>query len=189
MSHAHEKGHKGNTAYTTDKQVFHTDVGDLIALICLSTSEEGGTSRLCSGPSVYNEIAATRPDLIKVLAEPWPLDRYTFHRLVTLITALMTILRSFGGKPGYTFKPLVYWEDGHMIIQYTRRLLTGYGEQTRSPHIPAITEAQAEALDTLQFVAEKLSVALNFQKGDVQYINSIGLLHARDGFRDSPEKT
>ncbi|XP_006458549.1 hypothetical protein AGABI2DRAFT_190826 [Agaricus bisporus var. bisporus H97] len=170
MSHAHEKGHKGNTAYTTDKQVFHTDVGDLIALICLSTSEEGGTSRLCSGPSVYNEIAATRPDLIKVLAEPWPLD-------------------SFGGKPGYTFKPLVYWEDGHMIIQYTRRLLTGYGEQTRSPHIPAITEAQAEALDTLQFVAEKLSVALNFQKGDVQYINSIGLLHARDGFRDSPEKT
>jgi hypothetical protein len=98
-------------------------------------------------------------------------------------------LRSFGGKPGYTFKPLLYWEDGHIIIQYTRRLLTGYGEQARSPHIPAITEAQAEALDTLQFMAEKFSVALNFQKGDIQYINSIGLLHARDGFRDSPEKT
>ena len=75
VSHAHEKGHKGNTAYTTDKQVFHTDVGDLIALICLSTSEEGGTSRLCSGPRIYNEIAATRPDLIRVLSEPWPHDR------------------------------------------------------------------------------------------------------------------
>lgn len=170
VSHAHEKGHKGNTAYTTDKQVFHTDVGDLIALICLSTSEEGGTSRLCSGPRIYNEIAATRPDLIRVLSEPWPHD-------------------SFGGSPGYTYKPLLYWEDGHIIIQYTRRLFTGYGEQTRSPHIPAITEAQAEALDTLQFVAEKLSLALNFRKGDIQYINSLGLLHARDSFRDSPEKT
>jgi len=68
-------------------------------------------------------------------------------------------------------------------------LFTGYGEQTRSPHIPAITEAQAEALDTLQFVAEKYSLALNFRKGDIQYINSLGLLHARDSFRDSPEKT
>ena len=76
VSHAHEKGHKGNTAYTTDKQVFHTDVGDLIALICLSTSEEGGTSRLCSGSHIYNEIAATRPDLIRVLAQPWPHDRW-----------------------------------------------------------------------------------------------------------------
>lgn len=104
-------------------------------------------------------------------------------------TALIILLRSFGGKPGYTFKPLLYWEDGHVIIQYTRRLLTGYGEQARSPQIPAITEAQAEALDTLQFVAEKFSLELNFQKGDIQYINSIGLLHARDAFRDSHEKT
>jgi len=32
-------------------------------------------------------------------------------------------------------------------------------------------------------------LALDFRKGDIQYINSLGLLHARDSFRDSPEKT
>ncbi|KAF8162841.1 hypothetical protein B0H34DRAFT_650473 [Crassisporium funariophilum] len=170
MSHAHEKGGIGNSAYTTDKQVFHTDVGDLIALMALQTAEQGGTSRISSGARVYNELAATRPDLVKVLAEPWPLD-------------------SFGGDPGYTTRPVLYFEDGHVIIQYSRRHFTGYGQQKRSPHIPPITEAQAEALDAVHFLAEKYSLGLNFQKGDIQYINSLGLLHARDAFRDSEEHT
>jgi hypothetical protein len=30
---------------------------------------------------------------------------------------------------------------------------------------------------------------LNFKKGDIQYINSLGLLHARDAFRDSEQHT
>lgn len=168
ISHAHEKGGIGNSAYTTDKQVFHTDVGDLIALFALDNAAEGGTSRISSGPRVYNELAATRPDLIHVLADEWPLD-------------------SFGGDPGYTKRPLLYNEDGHIVIQYSRRHFTGYGEQRRSPNIPPITEAQAEALDALHYTAEKYSLGLNFQKGDIQYINSMGLLHARDAFRDSPE--
>ncbi|TFK34849.1 hypothetical protein BDQ12DRAFT_669048 [Crucibulum laeve] len=170
VSHAHVKGHTGNTAYTTDKQVFHTDIGDLIALIALETAAEGGTSKLSSAGRVYNELAATRPDLINTLTELWPFD-------------------SFGGDPGYTTKPLLFYEDGHMILQYTRRLFTGYGEQTRTPHIPPITEAQAEALDAIHFLAEKYALSLNFQKGDIQYINSLGLLHARDAFRDDSEHT
>ena len=76
ISHAHEKGGIGNSAYTTDKQVFHTDVGDLIALTALEVAQEGGTSRISSGARVYNELAATRPDLIHTLSEPWPLDTF-----------------------------------------------------------------------------------------------------------------
>ncbi|KAJ2922251.1 hypothetical protein H1R20_g14844, partial [Candolleomyces eurysporus] len=174
VSHAHEKGGIGNSAYTTDKQVFHTDVGDLIALMALETAAEGGTSKISSGGKIYNELAATRPDLVKTLSEPWPLD-------------------SFGGDPGYTTRPLLYHVpvngDSKIVFQYSRRHFTGYGPQKRSPNIPPITEAQAEALDAIHFLAEKYSLGLNFQKGDIQYINSLGLLHARDEFRDSPEKT
>lgn len=170
VSHAHEKGGIGNSAYTTDKQVFHTDVGDLIALMALQTAAEGGTSRISSGGRVYNELAATRPDIIRTLSEPWPLD-------------------SFGGDPGYTLRPLLYHEGGHAIIQYSRRHFTGYLTQKRSTNIPPITEEQAEALDAVHFLAEKHSLGLNFQKGDIQYINSLGLLHARDAFRDDEEQT
>jgi hypothetical protein len=177
ISHASEKGGIGNSAYTTDKQVFHTDVGDLIALMALEVAEEGGTSRISSGGRVYNALAATRPDLVRTLSEPWPLD-------------------SFGGDPGYTTRPVLYFEQedgedgyGHAIIQYSRRHFTGYGKQTRSPNIPPITEAQAEALDAVHFLAEEYSLGLNFQKGDIQYINSLGLLHARDAFKDSGKHT
>ncbi|KAJ3759723.1 hypothetical protein EV360DRAFT_41322 [Lentinula raphanica] len=168
LSHAHEKGGIGNAAYTTDKQVFHTDVGDLIALIALATAAEGGVSRISSSARVYNELAATRPDLIQTLSQPWILD-------------------TFGGRSGFTSRPLLYVEDGHIIIQYSRRHFTGYGNQRRSSDVPPITEAQAEALDAVHFLAEKYSLGLNFQKGDIQYINSLGLLHARDAFRDDSE--
>ncbi|KAK0210263.1 hypothetical protein DFS33DRAFT_1250563 [Desarmillaria ectypa] len=175
VSHAHEQGGIGNSAYTTDKQVFHTDVGDLIALLAIQSAAEGGVSRISSSGRAYNDIAATRPDIIRTLAEPWPLDRCVFV---------------FGGCPGYTTRPLLFYnEDGHVIIQYSRRHFTGYGSQKRSPHIPPISEAQAEALDALHFAAEKHSLGLNFQKGDIQYINSLGLLHSRDAFRDDEEHT
>ena len=70
----HSKAAIGTPAYTTDKQVFHTDYGDIVALFALDIAAHGGTSRISSTWKAYNELAATRPDLVKTLAEPWPLD-------------------------------------------------------------------------------------------------------------------
>lgn len=67
-------GNIGAPAYTTDKQVFHTDAGDIVSLFCLQTAERGGESKLASSWRVYNELAKTRPDLIKTLAEDWTFD-------------------------------------------------------------------------------------------------------------------
>ncbi|KAG5642246.1 hypothetical protein DXG03_003349 [Asterophora parasitica] len=160
----------GAPGYTTDKQVFHTDTGDIIALFTLETAAEGGTSRISSTWKAYNELAETRPDLIKTLSEPWPLD-------------------GFGGTPAYTLRPLLFYLDEKVIIQYARRLFTGYRALPRSSDIPPITEAQAEALDALHFLGEKYNLGLNFQKGDIQYINNLSVFHARDAFVDTPEKT
>jgi hypothetical protein len=66
----------GSPAYTTDKQVFHTDSGDIVALFALETAKEGGASKLTSTWTVYNEIARTRPDLIHTLAESWDMEVY-----------------------------------------------------------------------------------------------------------------
>lgn len=75
LSNVVDAGKIGAPAYTTDKQVFHTDVGDVIALHCLETAAEGGQSKLSSSWTVYNELAKTRPDLIKTLAEPWASEK------------------------------------------------------------------------------------------------------------------
>ncbi|KAF7550354.1 hypothetical protein G7Z17_g5778 [Cylindrodendrum hubeiense] len=166
----------GAPAYTAEKQVFHTDAGDVIALFALGEAAEGGQSYLSSSWHVYNELAATRPDLVRTLAEPWASDEF--------------------GRAGkrYTLRPLVHHQPAtakapeRLIIQYARRQFTGYWGLPRSSDIPPITEAQAEALDTLHFLAEKYAASLNFHKGDIQFVNNLSIFHARGGFKDSSEK-
>lgn len=64
----------------------------------------------------------------------------------------------------------------------------GYWSLPRTPTIPAITEAQAEALDALHYTAEKHALALQFKAGDIQFVNNLSVFHARLGFRDSATK-
>jgi hypothetical protein len=64
----------GAPAYTAEKQVFHTDIGDVVALFSLGEAFEGGQSYLSSSWTVYNKLAASRPDLIWTLSEPWAAD-------------------------------------------------------------------------------------------------------------------
>ncbi|KAB8226114.1 hypothetical protein BDV33DRAFT_186908 [Aspergillus novoparasiticus] len=161
---------------TADKQVFHTDAGDIIALFCLSEGESGGESFLASTCHVYNVLAARRPDLIRTLSEPWPFDDFAPTGDV------------------YKLRPLLYYQPAtetdpeRLIIQYSRRNLTGYRDCKRSAKIPPLTEAQAEALDAVHFTAEENSISLDFHKGDIQFANNLSILHARAAFTDSIEK-
>lgn len=95
----------------------------------------------------------------------------------------------YGGNVPSTTKPLLYYLDEKIIIKYARRYFVGYKGLPRSSNIPPITEAQAEVLDAIHFLAEKFSAHLNFQKGDIQYINKLSILHARDAFRDDAQHT
>lgn len=71
LSSTGNAGSIGSPAYTTDKQVFHTDSGDIVSLFALETAASGGASKLASTWRVYNEIARTRPDLIHTLSGIW----------------------------------------------------------------------------------------------------------------------
>lgn len=58
-------------------QPFHTDMCDILSMYVLDTAVSGGESLLASSATVYNEIAATRPDLIHLLADnKWIHDEY-----------------------------------------------------------------------------------------------------------------
>jgi Taurine catabolism dioxygenase TauD, TfdA family len=64
----------GGPAATNDKQVFHTDSGDIVSLFCLESAAVGGESQLASIWNVYNILAKTRPDLIQTLTSDWVVD-------------------------------------------------------------------------------------------------------------------
>lgn len=103
LSSTADKDKIGAPAYTTDKQVFHTDSGDIVSLFALSTAAEGGVSRLASTWRVYNELAETRPDLIRTLAEPWPADKYVADLCSFLLCkSLLTYAGALATKRSHT---------------------------------------------------------------------------------------
>lgn len=107
---------------------------------------------------------------------------------------LLTLLSFNDPVHPYTKRPLLYHQEAtastpeRIVLQYARRYFTGFLAQPRSEGIPPITEAQAEALDALHFTAETHNAALDFQKGDIQYINNLSVVHSRNGFTDEPGK-
>ena len=74
-----------------------------------------------------------------------------------------------------------------MILNFSRRILTGAPVSPRTPGIPPITEAQAEALDAVHFTALKHQLSIPMQRGDLRFINNHAVLHSRDAFEDSDQ--
>ncbi|KAI1880189.1 hypothetical protein JX265_001810 [Neoarthrinium moseri] len=154
--------------YTEDKP-FHTDtVTDCLCLFTQSLAADGGRSVITSAWTVYNELASTRPDLIHVLAEGnWPFD-------------------TFGRNPSYYKRPLFFYHKEKLIASFSRRLLVGHEPyDKRTPGIPGLTEKQAEALDAVHFIGRKHEIKPLMEKGDLRFINNMGVLHRREAFQDS----
>ncbi|KAF2757568.1 Clavaminate synthase-like protein [Pseudovirgaria hyperparasitica] len=156
-------------SHTNEAQPFHSDLGDILCLYVLQTAAEGGESHVASTGRIYNEIAATRPDIIHTLAEPWTFD-------------------TPGSVPNHFIRPILHHKDGRVIINFARRLFTGYGRDKRSAELPPISEAQAEALDVIEFTAHRFKTSMKLQKGDVQLQNNFATIHGRNGFVDKTDR-
>ncbi|KAE8402393.1 hypothetical protein BDV37DRAFT_295394 [Aspergillus pseudonomiae] len=158
-------------AYSDSEVVFHTDVGDIVSLFVLGEPVSGGESLLASGWTVYNALAETRPDLIHVLAEDWPIPS--------------------AQEPGvFKYRPLLYYQPScgsapeRVILQFSRRSFSGFGAHSQPS---MLSPTQVEALDALHFLAEKHHVAMELKKGDMQFINNLSMIHARNSYVDDPE--
>ena len=85
------------------------------------------------------------------------------------------------------YLPLLFLEAGTPFVSFTRFALTGLPSYPRGANAPTLTPEQADALDTLQFLAEKHAVEVEQEKGDIFLINNRTVLHARDKIRDTAE--
>lgn len=58
----------------TSRQTFHTEeAADVVSWLTRSTAASGGKCIIASGHTIYNVLAATRPDMIRLLARSdWP---------------------------------------------------------------------------------------------------------------------
>ncbi|KAI0597496.1 hypothetical protein F4775DRAFT_255975 [Biscogniauxia sp. FL1348] len=150
-------------AFTNGRLAFHTDVGDILALYAMDVSSNGGETMIASSSQIYNELAATRPDLLQELMKKWVF--YDSHDYYTDGTPLIN--NTSGDK---------------LVFQYSRLPITGFRNEAPNPTLPAPTQKRLEAMDYIEELAWKHGFALPRQKGDIAYINNLCIMHGRNAF-------
>jgi hypothetical protein len=148
---------------------FHADACDYVGLLCLHTSKSGGASRIASSVTVYNQMLDRRPDLVKVLTED-------FYRS-----------QSGEASPGelpYIKQPIFSFIDGYFSA-------TGAGavidKAQQIPGVPKFTPAQKEAVDVYRRTVEECALDIDFERGDIQFLNNFVMLHTRREYEDWPD--
>lgn len=71
-----------------------------------------------------------------------------------------------------------------VILQFSRRSFSGFGAHSQ---MNMLTPVQVEALDALHFLAEKSHVTMKLERGDMQFVNNLSMIHARNSYVDDPE--
>ena len=149
---------------------FHADPTDIVALLCVRPAKSGGLSAIARSVAVHDELARTRPDLMRVLYQPWWQDRRT------------------GDGPDSFYQSPVYARDdrGRLSVSYGPDYIRS---AQRGPHVPPLTPVQLEAMTVLDQMHRdpRFSVTMDLRPGDMQFLNNHITLHGRTAYEDHPE--
>jgi alpha-ketoglutarate-dependent taurine dioxygenase len=156
---------------TNRRLSFHTDRCDVIAFLCLRQARKGGENELVSSPALYESIKEERPDLLKILMQPFPYKRHVVDK---------------GNALPYCEQPVFSFCEGHFAGSFLRVLID---RADADPGCPSLSEEQREALDFLEETAERddLRVRFSQEPGDVLFLNNWVTFHRRTAFEDWPE--
>ncbi|KAG5982135.1 hypothetical protein E4U55_002262 [Claviceps digitariae] len=147
--------------HSTSPITFHNEeAGDLVSWLTRNTAVAGGKCIISSSHTVYNALAASRPDLVRALARSdWPFALPRFH-----------------------CRPILFYHDGKMITNFGRAALLGSASHPRPDSLPKLTSIQIEALDAVEAIAKATQLEIQTQAGDIHFINNLAILHRREGF-------
>lgn len=156
---------------TSERQNFHIDRCDVVALLCLRRAKSGGLSTIVSSMAVHNVMAERRPDLLKRLYQPFPVDRRG---------------EVPEGKGSFYEAPIFNKHEGKLSVLYSRLHI---GSAQRFPDARRLTAEDYEALDMLAALAADpaLRLDMSFMPGDIQFLHNHTILHARSEYEDWPE--
>jgi len=147
---------------------FHCDGSDLVGLMCLRTGVSGGLSAVCNSVSLHNALVRERPDLAAELYKPQPYDMRG---------------EQAPGKRGWYEMPVFTAHGGRLFVRLIRAYILA---SQRHPDAPRLTDLAREGLTWMQERAESgaYSVLMDFEPGDMQFINNYHVLHGRSAYVD-----
>jgi hypothetical protein len=155
-------------ARSTGALRFHTDKTDMLCLLCATNAIEGGVSKVVSSVTLHNEIGRRRPDLLRVLYEPYWRMRPTDEE---------------GARDDRVFPMAVFARaaDGSFTSQYSRTYIS---QAQEVGEVPRLTPVQIEAMDLIHALGEEMCLRAPFEMGDMQFLNQHVTYHGRTQFTD-----
>jgi hypothetical protein len=149
---------------------YHSDGSDLVGLMCLQRSAEGGVSTVCNALAIHNDLVREAPELAAELYEPQPYDFRGEQRK--------------GGKAYYLVPVFTEWND-RLFVRYIRPYILA---SQRHPETPRITPRADQAMRRLDEMTRdpQYEVFMEFEPGDIQFVNNYHVLHGRTAYRDDP---
>lgn len=155
----------------------HTDSCDIIGLMCLRTARSGGASRISSALAIHDGLAQCRPDLLARLYAG-----YTFMRGDK--DAQLGDGRRVSSAPIPIYTRLEEWPQ-----QVACYFLGSYIRQAAKAGHAHLSDTDLDAVRAVEIMAESPEYYLDmqFQDGDIQFLNNRVILHGRTHYEDSPE--
>ncbi|MGI9607182.1 MAG: TauD/TfdA family dioxygenase [Acidimicrobiales bacterium] len=159
---------------TNSKLDYHADQlpVDVLGLFCLETAMQGGESKIVSAMEVHNVVQGERPDLLEVLYGHFNIDWRGEQPDGEQPWYTQPMYSEAGGKVSTRFTTLAYF---HSVVRYGDEL--------------APSDEQIEALEFVQDIANRpgMALSMDFQPGDIQLLNNMSMLHARESYIDHPD--
>jgi Taurine catabolism dioxygenase TauD, TfdA family len=157
-------------AYRTSRELtLHTDRCDVVGMLCLEKAASGGLSGYASAHTIYNEILASRPELLDPL-----FTGFRYHRRG----------EELPGEPVVTpYKvPVLSESEGELSTVFLRAYIEMAAKELGVP----LTEREVAGLDCFEEVGRRDDVTLRFmlEPGQAIFFNNCTLLHNRTSFED-----
>lgn len=161
-----------NRRNNTTNQVLdpHTDLADVVALLCVEKAKEGGMSSLVSSVAVHNEIVRHHPEYLEVLYEGFYHD-----------------YRGYGpnadpNEVTPTPIPVFEYNNGRVNCAFAKKIIETGAKKRGVP----LTPLQQAAIDYVHELGtrEDMRLEMMLEPGDIQIINNYTTLHARTDYID-----
>ncbi|KAK4898191.1 hypothetical protein LTR27_004198 [Elasticomyces elasticus] len=160
---------------TAARQFFHADDSDIVGLLCIARSLEGGESDIASCHHVFNVLQREQPDVIETLTQPiWYFDRKG---------------EISAGQEPYTKQPVLYKEtgpDGRVYTKWDPYYVHSLTRFSNAGVLPSLSEAQQKAAKVLEETCQRLALHMILEVGDIQFLSNAHILHSRTAYKDHP---
>lgn len=164
---------------TNARQFFHTDATDLVGLLCIARSMEGGESDIISTHRVFNILQRDHPDVARTLCD----DIWYFDRKGEVSEGQGQYYRGsvfyLEDTPAAASPPRVYARFDPNNVTSLSRFSDGPGAE-----IPPLSAAQRHAIKVLEDTCLSESLHMVLAPGDIQLLANSHVLHARTAYKD-----